>query len=364
MATAALVAVAAGCGGDEEEPETTPASVVPASSLVYADVSLRPEGEERTAVEAPLAALLGSEDPGGLIVEELDRDGRRGRSEIAYEADVEPWLGEHGAIFFTSLLPTETAVEESFAEKGVEGAFVVESTDPDAAQAFVDKANARTKIWGAASWEPSATTWCSVSDAGFEEVVGTEAGGESLADDPGYAEVDGRRRRRDRDPVRRRARDRRCRRGGRRALGRQTARRSTPSSRGVAEQPLTAVVDAETTGFGLEVSHGATEVPFLSAAGGVGAAARAPRGLVARRGVPERRRCDRLARSRARRTSAWEPTEIDSNARAVPPRVRARARGALRAARRRRRSSPAARGSSVPAAASSSRPAIRPRPRS
>jgi hypothetical protein len=99
------------------------------------------------------------------------------------------------------------------------------------------------------------------SERAVEAVADTEAGGEALADDPDYTEAMG-------DDVGKTAtlfadvpalidageletRDRE-------ALETVFA--------GLADQPLTAVVEAETTGFAIEVAHGEGELPLLSAA--------------------------------------------------------------------------------------------------
>jgi hypothetical protein len=259
-ATAALAIAAAGCGGeDEEEAVVTPASVVPADAVVYADALLRPEGEERTAIEAPLVALLGTEDPGRILIDELDRALAAEDPPLSWAEDVEPWLGERGAVFFG-----EPAEGDSFFDSGFEGAFVFDVTDADAAQALVDEIGATDEDSGPASAELVGDSLVLGSEAAIREVAGTNDGGESLADDPGYAEVMG-------DDVGATATlfadvpaivDS-AEEAGELSAGNRKALETVFG--GLAEQPLTAVVDAETTGFGLEVAHGASELPLLAA---------------------------------------------------------------------------------------------------
>jgi hypothetical protein len=260
LATALAVLAAGGCGGDDEEP-ASPASVVPADALVYVETVLRPEGEDRTAIESPLAALLDVEDPGALIVEQLDRASAEDGSAITYAEDIEPWLGERGAIFFDDLFPESgdesgDVEEGTFGEADFEGAIVVQSTDADAAQGFVDQVRAEGDL-GEAEIGLVGDNVVFGSAAGFDAVAEAEGGGEALADDPDYAGTAG---------------------AGAAdsaaslfvdvpgiVAAAETAGELEPDERPVldsllgefAEQPLTAELSGETTGFALEVSFGA-----------------------------------------------------------------------------------------------------------
>ena len=267
VALAALATVVVGCGGDdEEEAVLTPAAIVPASSLVYADAVLRPEGAQRTAIEAPLTALLGTEDPGQILIEELDRSLAAEDPPLTYAEDVEPWLGERGALFYSKVLAAAADggdVENPFLDEGFEGAFVFDVTDADAAEAFIDELG---------GGEEDSVDAQLVGDSlvvgtprGVEEVEATEAGGDSLADDPGYGEAMGGDVGQsatlyvDIPAIAEAAGDA----GEIEAADREALDKVFA---GLADEPLTAVVAAETTGIGFEVSHGASDIPLLSAA--------------------------------------------------------------------------------------------------
>ena len=290
LLAAALAGLAlAGCGDDEGAESSGPASLAPAESVVYAEGVLRPEGELRTALDTSLSALLDSEDPGALIVAELNQQLAEDDSEITYEIDIEPWLGERGAVFFTSLYGSgeasgdETAgaadEDDSFAGEGVEGAFVIEATDTEAAQAFTDTAGAEEGSVEESSYEGvdykvggGGDAFGIVGDAlvfgseqGLRAAVDTEAGDESLAGDADFSSLLG---------------------SEADAAGTlfvdvpeivteaEAAGELTGSEletidslfAGIADEPLTAVLDAEPDGFGLELSYGATDLPFLAAA--------------------------------------------------------------------------------------------------
>jgi hypothetical protein len=284
-ALAAAALAVAGCGGDEEEPAQNPAEAVPADAVVYFEAQLRPEGEERAAIEAPLAALLNTDDPGGYIVERLDRSFADDEPELSYAEDVEPWLGERGALFLTEIPfeedePVGEVEGGDLLGAGVEGAVVLESTDSDATRAAVEKAlsaeeDAQAETYEGVDYTRAGTVAVGVvgdalvfgSREGFEAVVDTEAGGESLAEDDGFTEAVG------------------VDAGSAAAAayvavpelidqaGSQRGANSAHRARiaeligGVAEEPIGALVEAETTGVAVEISHGAGEFPPLTAAG-------------------------------------------------------------------------------------------------
>jgi hypothetical protein len=248
-----------GCGDDGGEAPSTPATLVPASAQLYAEALLRPEGESRTAIESPLAALLDTDDPGAVIVDELDRRIAEAGSDLTYEDDVEPWLGERGAVFFNSLYGD--------GKDGADGAFVVEATDPDAAGEFADKVEAEEgQVDEGDAVEVVGDALVFGSRAGVDAVAATEAGGESLADDPGFDAVLGAdagaeaRAYLDTPALVESATD-----AGELS---DSDRRALGSVFGAAiDEPIAAVLDAQTTGVGLEVSYGANDAPLLAAAG-------------------------------------------------------------------------------------------------
>ncbi|MDQ3725560.1 MAG: DUF3352 domain-containing protein [Actinomycetota bacterium] len=128
---AALAALfVAGCGGgDDSGSGGDPAALAPAKAPVFIDFTLRPEGETKQNIETLAKELVGIDDLGGLIVEELEKDAADEGEGFDYEKEVEPWLGEKGGLFL------DEYVEEEFEGYGV----AIETTDEDAAREFVDK---------------------------------------------------------------------------------------------------------------------------------------------------------------------------------------------------------------------------------
>jgi len=183
VATTAL----AGCGDEtNESPGAELAGFVPPDAVAYAEAVVRPEGDLRDNLDSALGTLLATEDPGGMIVdalnEQLANDG------LTYEDAIEPWLGERAAIFATRF------------GSQPEYAFVVETTDPEAAMDTIradleDEATVEDRSYEGTDYllaqdEDFAATGIvddhliTGSVSGFERVVDAAAG-ESVADSGG-----------------------------------------------------------------------------------------------------------------------------------------------------------------------------------
>jgi hypothetical protein len=131
-ASAALLP--AGCGGGGgSTPSFTgpdPATLVPADAPLFAEAVVRPQGDQKEALDSALSKLLATDDPGGFIVSRLDRALAGEVQGFTYEQDVEPWLGPRAGIFF-----------ETFTDHA-DGAAVLSVTNPAAARAAVEKLSA------------------------------------------------------------------------------------------------------------------------------------------------------------------------------------------------------------------------------
>ena len=127
-ATAALIFLAVGCGGDDGSSGSDPAALAPPESPLYIEATVRPEGELKTNVDSLAQSIAGVDDLGGLIVSELENSARDDDEEFDYAKEVEPWLGEKGGLSFRSY------DGEDFHGYG----FAVQTTDADATQAFID----------------------------------------------------------------------------------------------------------------------------------------------------------------------------------------------------------------------------------
>lgn len=132
-ATAALAALflipMAGCGGDE--PGTAGsggrlASMAPASSLFYAEATIRPEGDQK----ADLDTMIKKFAPGQDLDKLLTRVSQGSSGKVDYTRDVKPWLGERFAVALTGI-PKEDG-DPDFAA-------IIETTDAAKAVATLRK---------------------------------------------------------------------------------------------------------------------------------------------------------------------------------------------------------------------------------
>ena len=129
---AAIVFPGCGGGGDDGGGSADPATMAPGSSSVFIEGTIRPQGEQKSNIEALVKTVAGISDPGQQIVKQIDSglaEAKTGQK-LTYEDDIAPWLGEKAGIFL------EHYDGQDF--KGVGGA--IQTTDSGAAADFIDKA--------------------------------------------------------------------------------------------------------------------------------------------------------------------------------------------------------------------------------
>ncbi len=102
--------------------------MAPADAPLFAEGVVRSEGDRKEALDAALSKLLATDDPGAFVVERLDRALAGSDAGLTYRDDIEPWLGEQAGFFL------ETFTEDA------DGAAVVATTDPPAADRAIEKA--------------------------------------------------------------------------------------------------------------------------------------------------------------------------------------------------------------------------------
>jgi hypothetical protein len=116
----------AGCSGGGSGDQL--ASVAPTNAPVYVESVVRPGGEQRDAIDSLASRVGGIDDPGGTIVQALDAQLAEAGVHATYEHDIAPWLGERAAVFV-----------QSFKGSPPPFAIAFETTDADAARAFLEK---------------------------------------------------------------------------------------------------------------------------------------------------------------------------------------------------------------------------------
>jgi hypothetical protein len=127
LAVAAVLSVpalaAAGCGNSDEAASGA-SELVPAGALVYAEADLKPEGDQKRAVDSILSKFPGGGGAGDKLKELVDKALRKSDPSVSFEKDIEPWLGDEAAFFISN-----------FGVSGGEGeiALLVATDDEDAA---------------------------------------------------------------------------------------------------------------------------------------------------------------------------------------------------------------------------------------
>jgi Protein of unknown function (DUF3352) len=103
IAVLSLAAVpVAGCG-DNEEAASSAAELVPAGAVMYGEATLKPEGDQKQAVDSILSKFPGGgDDLKGLIEKGL----RESKAGVTFKDDIEPWLGDEAAFFATGMSAT------------------------------------------------------------------------------------------------------------------------------------------------------------------------------------------------------------------------------------------------------------------
>ena len=107
--------------------------MTPGNAPLFAEAVVRPQGAQKDAVDSALSKLLATSDPGGFIVDRLDRALGQQAKGFTYESDVAPWLGPRAGVFFETL--TNRA----------DGAAALAVTDAAAARQAIKKASSASK---------------------------------------------------------------------------------------------------------------------------------------------------------------------------------------------------------------------------
>ncbi|HTD08125.1 MAG TPA: DUF3352 domain-containing protein [Solirubrobacteraceae bacterium] len=210
-----LAGALAGCGSSSPSGTSAdPASAVPAAAALYAGATVRPEGQLHTAALAAGKALTHQANPYLRLLSALQTPGS---PQLNYEHEVAPWLGPHAAIFLSSLSSSSSALLSlvnqgllggsapsafPFATGGVQGAIVLDTSNPSKALAFLDTqahhAGAHASSYRGISYETSSAGIAFAlvkrfavigSVAGIHSVIDTTLGGSSLAQAAGYAKL-------------------------------------------------------------------------------------------------------------------------------------------------------------------------------
>ena len=129
LALTALVLAACGGGGGGDE-GADPAKIAPRSTLVWLTAQVRPEGDQKAAVDAIAKKVFGTNDPGQRIQDLLNKSIRDSGSKVSYQDDIEPWLGRRAGVAVTSL---------GSIGNDAQAVLIVATKDTDKAKDAIDK---------------------------------------------------------------------------------------------------------------------------------------------------------------------------------------------------------------------------------
>jgi Protein of unknown function (DUF3352) len=186
LSTFALVA--AGCGS-EDEAASGASELVPAGAVMYGEVTLDPEGDQKEAIDSILAKFPGGGQAGDRLKELIEKGLRESDAPISFKDDIEPWLGDEAAFFASSV----GANKEPNAAVGL-----IATDDEDKALEALEK-SAEGKVTRKdykdveyltdESGEAGAVLDGFLvlgTEAGVKAVIDTSEGGEKLSDDDAY----------------------------------------------------------------------------------------------------------------------------------------------------------------------------------
>jgi Protein of unknown function (DUF3352) len=109
LLTIAVVSVialpVAGCGSDDEAASGA-AELAPASSAIYGEFTIKPEGDQKQALEAILSKFPGGGQAGDKLKELVEKSLRESGSGVTFKDDIEPWLGDQAGFFVSGLDPS------------------------------------------------------------------------------------------------------------------------------------------------------------------------------------------------------------------------------------------------------------------
>ncbi len=143
-------AISACGGGSDDSGATELAKFAPAETSAFIEGAVQPDSEVAANVDSITEKLA------GVNIGNLIKDGIASDGEVDFDADVKPWLGENAGIFLNidpatladsatdggvSSLNSEPGEPATVSSDDSEpfGGLIVESTDTDAAQSFIDK---------------------------------------------------------------------------------------------------------------------------------------------------------------------------------------------------------------------------------
>jgi hypothetical protein len=118
----------AGCGGGGGG-GGEPAGLVPKAAPVYVQANLAPDGKTSAALNEVAASVLGIDNVGEFVAEELENAAIGDDEKLNFEEEIEPWLGEKAGLYLAGY------DGDNFHGVGM----ALETTDSGEAEEFIEK---------------------------------------------------------------------------------------------------------------------------------------------------------------------------------------------------------------------------------
>jgi Protein of unknown function (DUF3352) len=126
------IAFAVGCG-KEGASSSDAASLAPAGSLVYGEATLKPEGDQKAAIDSIVSKFPGEGTAGERISQALEKAIAESDPEFSWKRDFEPWIGDEAAFFVSGVSPATPGSPDAKA------ALLVATDDEDATVETLEK---------------------------------------------------------------------------------------------------------------------------------------------------------------------------------------------------------------------------------
>ena len=187
VSIAALVAV--GCG-KEGQAASGASELVPAGAVMYGEATLRPEGDQKQAINAILAKFPGGGQAGDKLKDLIEKAMRESDAPLSFKEDIEPWLGDEAAFFVANLDPTGGDAQSA--------AGLIATDDEDKARAALEKSaegkltkhNYKDVEYVTDESKEAGAVFDGFlvlgTEAGVKAAIDTSKGGKKLSDDENY----------------------------------------------------------------------------------------------------------------------------------------------------------------------------------
>lgn len=192
LALLALVLSACGSSASGTDGEN-PAAAVPQTAVFFASAQIRPEGDAKSGLAAAGRKILAGKELGPQLDRVFSRAGAS--ADVDYLKDVKPWLGRRLSVFLAGIRPD-----------GVDGALIVQTTDPGKARDALEKSErksgrTRRSYRGETYTVPPGSSrdadgvvggyLVAGSETGVRAIIDTIKGGGKLSDSSSYQDAIG-----------------------------------------------------------------------------------------------------------------------------------------------------------------------------